>query len=322
MKQPLYGFLLFFTVLTLASCIKTESKTDLNKKGYFQVKRSTLLGQLKWNGIVRSANRIEIRADRKVKVSNVLVKNFDTVKKGDLLIDIDKSELTTKLAEQNHRSRSLELEMHSSKVKSNFSERILERKKTLYAKGIIPEQEYDEAKREFKVGENDTKAKELELKKIKRETQELEEQMKNSSFRAPLSGIVSDMLSLESSSQPEVQAGQLLGIVSDPSNLALWINVEEGDIPKLKLGASLKVKLDSFREESFDGKVIDIHLSSAQNGDPAYSVPQGGTKAQTFEVGIGLDTKQKIVQEGYNGQAVFTFATKENVVTVPAVAEQ
>ena len=317
MRKTLFGVWFANSLLVLLvvfpSCTKKEKEAVTTR---FPVKRGTLLGKLEWRGSVRSANRIEIRAQSRVKIAKFSVKNFEMVKKGQLLLEVDRSEGETKRNDIQDRLKTQELEMSSSRTKLSFNARALERKRTLFGKGIISQKDFEEARREHSLSENDTKAKELDLDKTRRELAELEDTLKTSNFLAPMDGLVSGLVSGDNSSNPEVQAGQLLATVSDPKVLALSVRVEESSIHRLSQGMPALVKIDALPQETFPGKILEISTSSAQ-GDNS---PGNISPMKSYDVSIAFNTGKSAVQEGFSGIGSLVYAEKKDALSVPLLA--
>lgn len=300
-------FILFIAVISGCTGKKGPSPSE---QGYFPVKEGAFEGTLTWRGIIRSANRIEIKTDKAIKVSKIVVKNDDKVKKGQLLIEVDTTEVTAKLNEATARLATATLELESSEIKVKHTEKISERKQALEAKGIIPKKEGEEALRDMKLANTEFKAKTLEKTKIEHEIEQLKEQLKISHFYSPMDGTISELVT---DLQPgtDLQAAQPIGVVSDPSKLALWVPVEETEIHRIHVGDSSTVTLDAFPGDTFSGKILEKSLN-APAGRPQ--------RVKTFEVSIGFDVKQKQIQEGFGGEANITYAHKENALTIPLSA--
>ena len=300
------SFLLF---LTLSGC--TDRKTGVEgKTAYLPIKAGPLESQMSWRGIVRAANRIEIRADRKMKVKKILVKNFDSVKSGEPLLEVDNSETLTKVEELRDKLKAFDLEKESLKLKFDQTQKILARKRGLFKKGIVAEREHDEAVREAKVSETELKTKKLEEQKQKRELSELEAQLKAQVFLSPMNGTVANLISTEGGPNPEAQPGQLLAVVSDLGRLALWVPIEETNLHKISVGQRAQVKIDAAQGSQADGKVIEISSGGVQNN----------TRVKTYEVGIAFSMKDQNLREGYGGEASMVFARKESAISVPLSA--
>ncbi len=311
------AFVLIFFVVIFASCTNSEKKSGTGsdvKTAYFQVKRLPLIGKKTWRGVVRSANRVELRSERRTKVAKILVENYQTVKKGQLLIELDRTDAENKRRDLVAKVKSLEVERQASQIKWTHAKRSVERKRPLLEKGIIPQKDYEDSQRELSLTETDAKGKDLELEKAKRDVSELDTQLQSTSIFAPMSGVLSGLINIESGNE-EVSAGQLLAVVSDPNNLALWIAVEEGSVHRLNVGTKMNVSLDAITGSSFAGTVLDINASANNDGGRNIS-----TRLKLYEVSVGFGVTQVQVREGLSGSATFQYENKVQAIAVPASA--
>lgn len=262
-------------------------------------------------GTVRSSNRVEMRAERKVKISKNRVKNFDPVKKGQILSEVDNSETLAKVRELQDKSKTMDLEFQSVKIKFSHAQKVMERKKSLLDKGIIAQKEYDDANRDFRLSGSEIRAKELEMEKLGRDLAEANDQMKSSNFVSPMDGVVSGLVIPEGAGT-EVQAGQSVATVSDPDKLALWVGLEEANLHKVKQDMDASLSLDSIPNETYVGKIISI--GTTEMG------ANGGGRGRMYEVGVAFVAKGAVIREGYTGTAKISFESKENALMVPAAA--
>ncbi len=261
-------------------------------------------------GTVRSSNRIEMRAERKVKISKNRVKNFESVKKGQVLLEVDNSETESKVREFKEKSKTMDLEFQSVNIKYKHAQKVVDRKKSLFDKGIIAQKEFDEATRDFRLSGSEIRAKELEMEKLGREVSEATDQLKSSHFVAPMDGMVTGLV-VPDVGGTEVQPGQSIATVSDPGKLALWVGVEEANLHKVKQEMKASIKLDSVPNEKFDGRIISIGTSE---------MPGGANRGRLYEVGISFATGGKAIREGYSGKAKISFESKPSAITVPVAA--
>ncbi len=199
--------------------------------------------------------------------------------------------------------------MQSSNIKSQHAFKVLNRKKSLLQKGIIAQKEHDEALKDYQLSDSDLKSKQLEKEKCERELSEVEEQLKTANFYSPMDGTVSSLVAPETTD--ELNAGQLLAIISDPKNLALWIEVDETQIHRLRVGSLAKITLDSNRGQSIEGRVSEVSLGSSE---------KEGTRLKTYDVSTRFDPKGQNIREGFSGQAEFVFARRENTLSIPLAA--
>ncbi|NUM53298.1 MAG: efflux RND transporter periplasmic adaptor subunit [Candidatus Hydrogenedentes bacterium] len=168
-----------------------------------------------------------VEADRSVQVTSegvgkclrILVDEGDSVSKGDVLAELDTSELNTQLA-----SARTQL----AKAKADYN-----RARESVKEGLVAPLEFENAK--------------YALEQQQASVDQLNVQLGNMTVRAPLSGIVT---------QKMAQVGQIISSGSpcfeiiDPQSYVLNINVpEKGYLSRIEVGQAAAVKLDSLDEE-------------------------------------------------------------------------
>ena len=108
----------------------------------------------------------------------------------------------------------------------------------------------------------------------------------------------------------------VLLIVADMSVIEAEIEVDETDIPNVKLGQKTKVTIDALPDRTFTAKVTEIGNSPINATTTASAVRQ----ATTFKVVVTIDGQIPEVRPGFTCTADITTATRENAVSVPIQA--
>jgi HlyD family secretion protein len=110
-------------------------------------------------------------------------------------------------------------------------------------------------------------------------------------------------------------AGTVLLTVADMSIIEAQVNVDETDIPSVRLGQRTKVTVDAMPGRTFYGKVTEIGNSPIQTtGGTA------ATQATNFLVKVTLDETIPNVRPGFTCTADITTATREGALGVPIQA--
>ncbi len=99
--------------------------------------------------------------------------------------------------------------------------------------------------------------------------------------------------------------------IIDPRSLYFQTQVDETDIPKIKEGREVTVKLDAFPEQVFTGQVDRIDLIS--------TLSSGGGTAYKVQVGI-KDLGDLILRVGMNGDAEILETDIKDALLLPATA--
>ena len=112
-------------------------------------------------------------------------------------------------------------------------------------------------------------------------------------------------------------AGTVLLTIADMSIIEAEVEVDETDIPSVKLGQIAKVTIDALPDQSFTGKVTEIGNSpiNQTSGQQASS-----TQATNFKVVVTLDKEIPEVRPGFTCTAEITTAVRDSSLSVPIQA--
>jgi HlyD family secretion protein len=106
-------------------------------------------------------------------------------------------------------------------------------------------------------------------------------------------------------------AGTVLLTLADMSVIQAEVEVDETNIPNVRLGQVAKISIDAIPDKSFKGHVTEIGNS------PIQAASTGSTQATNFKVVVVLDEKVPEVRPGFTCTADITTATRQGVAAVP-----
>jgi HlyD family secretion protein len=110
-------------------------------------------------------------------------------------------------------------------------------------------------------------------------------------------------------------AGTVLLTVADMSVIEAEVEVDETDIPNVKLGQIAKVTIDAMSGKTFTGKVTEIGNSPIQAAGST-----AASQATNFKVKVTLDGEVPEVLPGFTCTAEITTATRQQAVAIPIQA--
>jgi HlyD family secretion protein len=111
-------------------------------------------------------------------------------------------------------------------------------------------------------------------------------------------------------------AGTQLLTIADMSIIEAEVEVDETEIPSVKIGQIAKVTIDALPDRTFTGKVTEIGNSPIQLTGAA----QAGQQATNFKVTVTVDGQIDEARPGFTCSAQITTATRDDVVAVPIQA--
>ncbi|MFL6556956.1 MAG: efflux RND transporter periplasmic adaptor subunit [Bacillus sp. (in: firmicutes)] len=119
---------------------------------------------------------------------------------------------------------------------------------------------------------------------------------------APAAGVIT---TLSVTGGERVTSGQVVAHVTNYEDLQTVVQIDELDIPKIKIGQTVSIKVNSFPNQTFTGKVTAVaDQGTAENG------------VSTFAVTIRIDKPDKL-KVGMSTEASILTDNKENALYVP-----
>jgi len=282
------------------------------------------------SGKIQPKRSINISAETMGKVMNLHVREGDLVKKGQLLLQIDSKNLEANVQnrEASLASAKLQLEqtrgqIDNSKVALKEAEDTLKRQEQMFKNGLLPRDQWERVtndvarqKTNLIVSEQSMRTQEQRIKQEEANLESARYDLNKLRVIAPMDGIVTRR-NIEEGETAVVgtmnNAGTVLLTIADLSVIETEIEVDETDIPFIKIGQPAKVKIDALPDQEFPGKVTEV-------GNSPIQASAGQQRATNFKVVVTIDGAVPNVRPGFACTAVITTATRKSVVSVPIQA--
>jgi HlyD family secretion protein len=284
------------------------------------------------SGKIQPQRLVNISADTMGRVTDLRVEEGQRVQKGDFLLQIDPRNLTTaynqtqaSLAAARSQMEQLRVSIESTKTSLKQAEEQAVRQRQLYKGGLTPKESLDNAENLVRMRQADVTSQERQIETQRlRMTQEqatVENAKLNLSkvrIESPITGIITRR-NIEEGETVVIgtmnNAGTVLLTVADMSVIEAEVEVDETDIPNVKMGQKAKVTIDAMSGKTFTGKVTEIGNSPIQAAGSS-----AASQATNFKVKVTLDGEVPDVRPGFTCTAEITTATRQQVVSVPIQA--
>ncbi len=288
---------LFFIIIVILN-LKSGNK---EKTVLIEVlKKGEVTETVKVDGILYAKKQVEISSEVIGKIEKILVEKGDFVKKGQLLVIIDPTEYK---AQRDRIKVMLEQDLYELKL----AKKDYEREKRLYEKKLISEKEFEQAEANYK----------RLLFKVKQDSfnlEEAEERLSKCYIRSPIDGEVMDIFKKEGET---VIAGTInnpasqIMVIADRSKMIVKCEVDETEIPKIKKGQRVKIKIDAFPDTVFEGEVVRI------GGVKSQSNLQAVQTSPTFPVEVELKESHSGFLPGMSASCEIITSEKKDALTLP-----
>ena len=259
-------------------------------------KRAPLAIEVVDVGRIEAFEEVEILSKVAGRVAEVLVKDGDTVKKGDPLVILDPRDFRRVVA----RERAL---LDTAQAKVAHAQRNVARKRELAKEGLLSALDLDVAERELELMELDVKTARVVL------TQS-EDRLRDSRIVAPASGTAirrkiepGEMVIPGVESTFEKRA---LLMIADLSRLVVKIECNQIDVSKVRLGQRVTATFDGLPGERFAAHVTEIAPASTKAKD-----------LDVFPIKAELDQPDPRIKPGMTADVRIHIEEKSQAITVP-----
>ena len=227
-----------------------------------------------------------------------MVKEGDKVKAGDLLVKI-------KVVPNEQTLNSAEGRVKNSKILLNNSEKEFQRSKTLFSKGIISEQEYNNVELQYSQALQSLENAESDLQIIKLGSSD-GSSVTNTNVRATVTGTILEIPVKKGDQVIQANTfnpGTTIATIADLNIMIFEGKIDEGEVSKLKKDMNMLISLAAIEEKKYPAKLRFI----APKG-----IEEGGAVQFKIEASVSLDDEY-FVRAGYSANASIITAQRKNV---------
>ncbi|HZA35102.1 MAG TPA: efflux RND transporter periplasmic adaptor subunit [Vicinamibacterales bacterium] len=285
------------------------------------------------SGKLQAKRFVNMSAVQMGRVTRLAVEEGDRVKAGQFLLQIDPNILRGSVQRGEAAVAGARSGLEQARVGVATAEANLtlardqaKRQRELWKEGLTTREALDQAESLLAVRETELQAAQSEVQSRQHMIQQESASLSTSRYNldqvtlsAPFDGIVTRR-NIEEGENVVVgtmnNAGTQLLTVADMSIVEAELEVDETEIPSVKIGQRAKVTIDAISGETFPGKVTEIGNSPLQTAAEA----QAGQQATNFKVVVTLDKAPEAVRPGFTCSAEITTGTRTQAVAVPIQA--
>ena len=315
--------------------------------------QDSLVSLVTASGEVKPTTYTNVTAQGFGRITAILVKEGDHVKKGDKLLlqenvqatadvqaqsaAINSAESGVQAAEASFRAAQSDLtsqQANLEKAKLDF-----ERGQGLFKDGLIPKQDFDQRKTSYDGATAAVESARSRVQSLKAQLEQTRSQvnqgravlvrtkdvLQKTTYTSPINGIVSYLPErVGDYVVPGIQNsnGSFLMTLSDMSVVTAEVKVDETDIVNVKLGQDADVTIDAVPGKVFKGKVTEIGSQAVlrSSGLTTTQTTTSTQEAKDFKVVVTLASPPENLRPGLSSTAKIKTAERKNVVAIPIQA--
>jgi HlyD family secretion protein len=300
------------------------------------VERGTIARSVVATGKIEPITKVEIKSKANGIIKLLPVDVDQEVDAGTVLVELDRENLMARVREaratlQGARAalQAAEAQLEKSRVEAEgpeveFARRSHDRAKSLFERRLIAMHQLEEARVQLDQAENRRRAAESQLSIAKARVSEAsaniaqtqasveraEEELANATIRAPIRGRilardveigspVSSILNLGAAATSVITMG-------DISHVFVRGRVDETEIGNLRLGQPARIRVETFKERAFQGKVTQISPMGVERDN-----------VTNFEVRVSIDNPGHELKANMTANAEIVLEERPSVLIVP-----
>ncbi|HEX8253343.1 MAG TPA: efflux RND transporter periplasmic adaptor subunit [Thermoanaerobaculia bacterium] len=308
-------------VVLLIGGITAASIATKGKEGtpvtFGKVENLDLTSKVTANGQIDAQRKVDLSANVMGQIVNLAVREGDVVKKGDFLLQIDRKQLAASAQGAEASVQALFSDRAAAQANLSDAQRTFERARTNFEQKIIPQAELDRARTAVESARANVAAITQRIEQARANVAAARDTLSKTTMTAPMAGVIT-ALPVEEGEVAVIgtmnNPGTKLLTIADMSVVEAVMEVDETDVPNVKVGQRATVTIDAYPNKTFEGTVTEVGSSpmTAQGGS--------ATEAVNFEVKIQLTNPPAGVRPGFSASADIITGTRAKATAIPIQA--
>ncbi|HXC16043.1 MAG TPA: efflux RND transporter periplasmic adaptor subunit [Holophagaceae bacterium] len=313
-RKILFAIIGGVIVIASMAAIFGGSGDDSDKFSWDTISKGDIREVISASGEIQAKTRINIGTTIGGEIKAIPVKDGQDVKKGDVLVTLDRVRLGQAVAQASAAVDGARRDQARLKAAMETAESTFKRQDSLRHDGLISEEEWRQAKLAKDSSELSYQTSQTQVAQMAANLGQVQDSLNKGEVRAPIDGKVTSLKAEMGEMAIPGQSnlpGATLMIISDMHEIMAEVKVNESEVVRLHPGQDAQVAVDSLPGRVFDGKVYEVATGS-----------EGGTgqDANMYLVKIALAMSGQdiaVLRPGMSARGVILSRKVEGALRVP-----
>lgn len=257
---------------------------------------ANIMNSITATGTIEPVTSVTVGTQVSGIVSKLFVDYNSVVKKGQVIAELDKTNLMSQL-------NTAKTQLATAQSQLNYQTANYNRYKTLFEKGLVAVDDFDNAKLSY------TQAKE-QVASAKEEVQRAQTNLGYATITSPIDGVVlSKSVEEGQTVAASFSTPELFTIAQDLTNMQVVADVDEADIGDVKEGERVTFTVDAYPDDTFEGEVKQVRQEATTTNNVV-----------TYEVVISAPNADLKLKPGLTANVTIYTAERKGVLSVPSKA--
>jgi len=288
-----------------------------------KVEKVDLVAKVTANGKIQARRKVDLSALVMGQIVNLAVKEGDRVKKGQLLLQIDKAQLAAAAQGSEASLEAMRHDLDAARANAEQAKSDFVRAKGNYDAHILAEADYQKAKSNLDTANATLAATEQRMRQAMATLAGSRDSLSKTTVVAPIEGVVTAL---------PVKEGEVtvIGTMNNPGTQLLTISdmgeveavmmVDETSVPQVKVGQTATLLIDAYPGTTFQGVVTEVGSSPIPKNDPDLLSLTQNSEAINFKVKIRVQNPPDTIRPGFSVTAEIVTGRQPGATAIPIQA--
>ena len=289
------GIAAVIVIFALVKCTggKKEEKISFDTA---KVQKTNIQTSITATGTIEPVTSVTVGTQVSGIVSHLYVDYNSVVKKGQVIAELDRTNLMSEL-------NTAKANLSSAQSSLNYQLSNYNRYKELHDKGLVSADEFESARLQY------LQAKE-QVNTSKESLQRAQTNLGYATITSPIDGIIlSKSVEEGQTVAASFNTPELFVIAQDLTNMRVIADIDEADIGGVKEGQRVSFTVDAFPDDHFEGQVTQVRQQATTESNVV-----------TYEVVISAPNNDLKLKPGLTANVTIYTLEKNDVMAVPAKA--
>ena len=261
-----------------------------------KVEKKSIHTSITATGTIEPVTSVTVGTQVSGIVAKLYVDYNSIVKKGQVIAELDKTNLISEL-------NTAKANLASSQSTATYQQANYNRYKTLYDKGLVSADEFENAQLSYQKAREDVNAKRESVRKA-------ETNLGYATITSPIDGVVlSKSVEEGQTVAASFNTPELFKIAQDLTDMRVIADIDEADIGGVKEGQRVSFTVDVFPDDHFEGRVTQVRQQATTESNVV-----------TYEVVISAPNEDLKLMPGLTASVTIYTMEKNDVLVVPSKA--
>jgi len=272
---------------------KKEEKVSFDTA---KVENTNIQTSITATGTIEPVTSVTVGTQVSGIVSHLYVDYNSVVKKGQVIAELDRTNLISEL-------NTAKANLSSAQSSAAYELANFNRYKTLYDKGLVSADEFENAQLSY------LKAKE-QVNTSRESVRKAQTNLGYATITSPIDGVIlSKSVEEGQTVAASFNTPELFVIAQDLTDMRVIANIDEADIGGVKEGQRVSFTVDAFPDDTFEGSVTQVRQEATTESNVV-----------TYEVVISAPNANLKLKPGLTANVTIFTLEKNNVLAVPSKA--